>query len=280
VIQGLSYQLGGSLLGDGDFKSGPWGAVRNCAAFPGTAATAWLAADVLPGLGLLAGPPALVLSAKADSACEVRPLAWRSGPLFLSLWVRNVSGAAPRICLFETPIGECATMSPAPSYLPPSRWYRYQAIVTPDPGTRNLTLYLYADVYTPGAITTNEYSDVEVRRAPVLLQPVVVATPGRRRGNEPPAAALYASSGSFSPDWTGPPGDQHVEVDGLRNGWLGPHEADDRPRFSLSAWYLLSRLASLAAAGLLLALALRGWPARRYRLVAAVRTAPEERDHG
>src|SRR5215469_13909527 len=99
---------------------------------------------------------------------------------------------------FEAPIDECATMSPAPSNSAPSRWYRYQATVTPDPGTRSLTLYLYADVYTPGAITTNEYSDVEVRRAPVLLQPAIVATPGR---NEQPAPALYSAAESFSPNW-------------------------------------------------------------------------------
>ena len=92
AVEELSYKLGGSLLSDGDFVSGTWGAVGNCAAFPGTAATARLAARVLPGQGP-AGLPALALSAKADSACEARPLAWRSGPLFVSLWVRNVSGA-------------------------------------------------------------------------------------------------------------------------------------------------------------------------------------------
>ena len=107
VVEELSYKLGGSLLSDGDFASGTWGAVGNCAAFPGTAAAARLAARVLPGQGP-AGQPALALSANADSACEVRSLAWRSGPLFLSLWVRNVSGGAPRICLWQMPIkGVC-----------------------------------------------------------------------------------------------------------------------------------------------------------------------------
>ena len=267
VVEELSYKLGGSLLSDGDFASGTWGAVGNCAAFPGTAATARLAARVLPGQGP-AGQPALALSAKADSACEARSLAWRSGPLFVSLWVRNVSGAAPRMCLWETPIEKCAAMSPLPSNSAPSQWYHYQAIVTPDPGTRSLSLYLYADVYTPGALTTNEYSDVVVRRSPVLLQPVVVATPRR---HERPAPALYTVGESFSPDWIGPPGDQHVEVDGLRNGWLGPHSRDVPLRFGPSSWYLLSRFASLLAAGLLLALALPRWPGGRYRLVTYFR---------
>ena len=116
VVEELSYKLGRSLLSDGDFASGPWGAVGNCAAFPGTAATARLAARVLPGQGP-AGQPALALSANADSACEVRSLAWRSGPLFLSLWVRNVSGAAPRMCLWQLPIKACAATSPLPSKL-------------------------------------------------------------------------------------------------------------------------------------------------------------------
>ena len=63
VVEKLSYKLGASLLSDGDFASGTWGAVGNCAAFPGTAATARLAARVLPEQGP-AGLPALALSAK------------------------------------------------------------------------------------------------------------------------------------------------------------------------------------------------------------------------
>jgi glycosyltransferase involved in cell wall biosynthesis/O-antigen/teichoic acid export membrane protein len=276
VAEELSYKLGGSLLGDGDFVSGMWGAVGNCAEPPGTAATAQLAARVLPGQGP-AGRPVLALSATADSACEARLVAWRSGPLFLSLWVRNISGAGPRMCLWQAPVGECAAMPPLPVESAPSRWYHYQAIVTPDPGARSLALFLYADVYTPGALTANEYSDVVVRRSPTLLQPVVVATPP---GHERPVPALFTVGEGFSADWTGAPGDQRVEVDGLRNGWLGPHSKDDPPRLRLSAWYLLSRYASLIAAGLLLALALPRWPGGRYRPVATLGTASEGRERG
>jgi hypothetical protein len=142
--------------------------------------------------------------------------------------------------------------------------------VTPDPGTRSLSLFLYADVYVPGTLTTNEYSDVVVRRSPVLLQPVVVATP---RGQVGSAPALYTVAGSFSPEWIGPPGDQRVEVDGLRNGWLSPHPRGVALRFGPSSWYLLSRFASLLAASLLLALALSLWTRGRYRVVAKVRVA-------
>jgi hypothetical protein len=168
-------------------------------------------------------------------------------------------------------------MSPFPPSSALSQWYHYQAIVTPDPGTRSLALFLYADVYTPGARTTNDYSDVVVRRSPQLLQPVIVATP---RKHERPAPALYTVDESFSPDWIGPPGDQHVEVDGLHNGWVGPHSREVPLRFSPSSWYLLSRFASLLAAGLLLALALSCWPGGRHRISATVRTALGGPKHG
>jgi hypothetical protein len=103
-----------------------------------------------------------------------------------------------------------------------------------------------------------------VRRSPVFLQPVVVATPP---GHERPAPALYTEGEGFSSNWIGPHGDQHVEVDGLRNGWLGPHSGDVPLRFGPSSWYILSRFASLLAAGFLLALALPRWAGGRYRLV-------------
>ena len=272
AVEELSYKLGRSLLSDGDFASGLWGTVGNCAAFPGTTATARLSARLLPRQGM-AGQPALALSARADSACEARPLAWRSGPIFLSLWVRNVSGTAPRICLWQRPIRTCAATATLPPSSAPSRWYHYQTIVTPAPGTRGLMLFLYAAVGTPGALpTTNEYSDVVVRRSPVLLQPVVVATPRRHMHRAP---TLYTMGENFSPEWIGPPGDQHVEVDGLRNGWLGLHSRIVPLRFGPSSWYLLSRFASLLAAGLLLALALFRRRGSRHRLLTKVRAAPE-----
>jgi hypothetical protein len=262
VVEELSYKLGGSLLSDGDFAAGKWSAVGNCAASPATASTAQLGARVLPGGGP-AGRPALDLSANAGSACEMRFLAWRSGPLFVSLWVRNVNGSAPRMCLWQLPVKACAPMSPLPPSTSLSRWYHYQTIVTPNARTRRLMLFLYADVYTAGTLTTNEYADVVVRRSPVVLQPVIVATP---QSHERQAPALYPTGGSFSPDWIGPPGDLRVEVDGLRNGWIGPHPMKTPPRFGPSSWYLLARFASLLAAGLLLALALSLWPGVRYRL--------------
>ena len=267
-VEEFSYKLGGSLLSDGGFGSGGWGPVGNCAAFAGTAATARLAARVFPGQGPR-GLPALALSANEDSACEARQVSWRSGSIFVSLWVRNLSGAAPRMCLWEKPISKCNLMPPVPRNLPPSHWYHYQAIVRPDPGTRFLSLFLYADGYRLGVRTVNEYSDVVVRRSPVLLQPVIVAT---RRSQERPARRLFASGGSFSSDWIGPSGAQQVEVDGLRNGWLVRRTTNVPTRYAPASWYVLSRLGSLLAAGVLLTLALSLLLRGRVRRVA---TAPE-----
>ena len=153
----------------------------------------------------------------------------------------------------------------APAEPTRSRWYHYQAIVTPAPGTR-IKLYLYADVYKP-ELTTNEYSDVVVRRFPVLLQPVVVATPQKHQDHAP---ALYTVDGSFSPDWVGPPGDKRVEVDGLRSGWLGPHSGDTHRASFRRSGICWSRIASLLAASLMLALAL---PSPTLGLGATVRAS-------
>lgn len=261
VVEALSYRVGRSVLTDGDFRSGPWGQVGNCAALPGTAMTAQLTARVRQGQGP-AGEPALALSAHANSACEMRALSWRSGPLLVSLWVRNLAGAAPRLCLWELPVKACAAMSPLPARSALSRWYHFQTLVTPDPGARRLIIFLYANVYNRGALTSNEYSDIVIRRTPVLHQPVVVSA---RPRHARPAAALYTISDGFSSDWTGPSHDQRVEVDGLRDGWIGPRSRGVPVRFGLSRWYELSRLASLLAAVGLLALALPRWRRRRRR---------------
>ena len=164
------------------------------------------------------------------------------------------------MCLLQLPSDKCAAIPPLASNPASSRWHLYQTIVSPSPGTRSLKLFLYADVYKAGTLTVNEYSDVVVRSSRVLLQPVVAAS---TRSHEHPATVLYPSGESFSPDWIGPPNDARVEVDGLRNGWLGPLSSNVRPSFGPSSWYLLSRFVSLLAAVLLLAIAFSLWPSRR-----------------
>lgn len=249
----LSYGLGASVIRNGDFSSGLWGEVGNCAAISGTVSKAELSANVSMGQGP-GGMPILALSASADSACEMNRLAWKSGSLFVSLWIRHVAGAPPRICLWQIPVNICAGIAPIPASIATSRhWYHYQAIVEPSHGTRKISLYLYADTFTPGVVTYNEYSDVVVRHAAVLLQPVVLAMP---RGNREPKDSLYAAAASYSAEWTGPHGVLHVEVDGLRNGWLGMHANSESFRLNKSSWYMLSRYTSMLAAALLFALLL------------------------
>ncbi len=259
VVEGFSYKLSRSELANGNFASGNWGSVGNCAAFPGTAAMARLSARLLPSRGP-AGQTALALSAHADSACEGRLLAWRSGPFFVSLWERNISGAAPRICFWQTPIKKCAVVPALPSNRVRSRWYHYQTIVAPVPGTRSITLVLYADVYTVGTPTTNEYSDIIVRRAQAFPQPVILAT---ARAHHAPAAPLYSANESFSPEWASSRGERRVKIDGLRNGWLGASSSGPAQYFRPMRWDVASRIASMVTAFLLLAIAL---PFRRNRL--------------
>ena len=58
---------------------------------------------------------------------RARSLAWRSGPLFVSFWVRNVSGTGPRICLWQMPSNACAAMPPLPS-----KSIRFPVVPIPD----------------------------------------------------------------------------------------------------------------------------------------------------
>lgn len=258
-VEQFSYKLGRSLLSDGKFATGTWSPVGNCDAFPGTTKLARLSARILPEQGP-GGSSALALSAYADSACESRPLTWRSKALFISLWVRNVSGSSPRVCLWQTPLATCAALPPISPTPVHDKWERYQTIVTPSPGTRNLTLFLYADVYTVGQPTINEYAKIAIRQAPRFAQPIVLATRQRFHGER---AALNITDESFSSTWLGPQREVRVKVDGLRNGWLGQRLKAGSAHFSLSLWYQMSRVISLVAGGLLLVLALSVW--RRNR---------------
>ena len=161
-----------------------------------------------------------------------------------------------RSCTPDMPLADayrrCAAMSPFPPSSALSRWYNYQAIVTPDPGTRRLALYLYADVFKPGELppTTTRMSSSGSPRS--FSSPWLWRLPGGMSAQH----QRSTPSEGFSPDWIAPAGNQRVEVDGLRNGWLGPASRNMALRFGPSVWYLLSRFASLFVACLLLALAL------------------------
>lgn len=213
-IVSLKVGLQKSLLTDGNFSAGPWGRVGNCYESPGTlvqAATLLHAALVrgeAPGDAL-----ALRLSAGIDSACEARPLTWRSGSLLLNMQMRHVEGAPPRVCLWEMPIGRCAALPAVPSG---SGWKDYLATVTPDPGTKSLTLFLYADSLGLGTETVNEYGNIRAVTLPVASPPVIVTWPARMHHTP----TLTTNGQAYTSAWRSLEPARHVLVDGLTNGWL------------------------------------------------------------
>jgi arabinofuranan 3-O-arabinosyltransferase len=206
---------GRSALENGDFSAGLWGPVADCHADPAQRSRASLAATILSDAGP-GGLPALQLAASADSACEGGQLAWRGGPLLLSMMIDHLQGAAPRLCLWEVGPNRCASLPSIPST---NSWSTYRATVTPDPGTTGLTLYLYADGYRTANRTVDLYAGIRVLELPTLPSLAVLANPTTPQSASP---HLVVAHNTFSPHWQGPRGSSHVLVDGLLNGWLVP----------------------------------------------------------
>ncbi|HEV2035679.1 MAG TPA: hypothetical protein VGU71_16050 [Candidatus Dormibacteraeota bacterium] len=209
-----------ATLSNGTFASGLWGPVGDCnAVLP--APRPYLSAAVVAN-GAPGGFPALQLSATADSACESQMLAWQGGPLFLTLMIHAVEGSPPRLCLWEFGAGRCASLPNIPQT---TGWSEFRATVTPDPGTSAISLFLYADVNGPGSRTVNEYANVRVVEVPALPTFALLANP-----DGPPASfrQLVVHRSTFSSQWQGSTGGEHVMVDGMLNGWLVPLGSSDR----------------------------------------------------
>ncbi|MGH9066912.1 MAG: hypothetical protein ACRD0J_05415, partial [Acidimicrobiales bacterium] len=181
-------------LPNGDFQSGLWGPVGDCNDAAGPAAAGHLHARVLPTSGP-SGQPALELSASIDSACEAQPLSWHGGSLLLTLWVRHLGGAPPRLCVWELGPRRCASVPPLPAT---AGWSRYRAIIEPDPGATGLDLFLYADSPGQGKATTNEYAAASAYSLPPVDQPIVLATP---RHPAPVSQSLRVWDASYSTRW-------------------------------------------------------------------------------
>jgi arabinofuranan 3-O-arabinosyltransferase len=145
-----------SAISNGDFSGGLWGPVGDCNEVnpAGANINATLIPNAAPG-----GFSAMQLSASNDSACEFQSLAWRGGPLVLSLLSHSVRGAAPRVCLWEFGPNHCAPLAAIPDR---SGWVTYRASVTPDAGTTAISLYLYADAAAIGVRTVSDYANVRV----------------------------------------------------------------------------------------------------------------------
>jgi arabinofuranan 3-O-arabinosyltransferase len=201
-----------SVIANGDFTHGQWGAVGNCYQATTTGAPS-LEGYVIP-ISAPGGLPALRLSASSDSACESQSLTWKSGSIAISLLVRHIDGTAPRVCLWEIGPSRCAPLPDLPSN---AAWTRYRGSVTPDAGTTSILLYLYAD---GGAShrTTNDYANVSVVAVQSLPHLALLGLPD---GSDAATSRLVVDHTTYSDAWQGSPG-KHVLVDGMLNGWLVP----------------------------------------------------------
>jgi hypothetical protein len=265
---------GRTAITNGDFTRGFWDTVGDCHDLLQTQAKTYLSHSLLTHTGP-AGMPALRLSASLDSACEHQTLDWQGGPLLLSLMIRGLQGAPPRVCLWETGPERCASLPAIPEG---TGWSTYRASVSPDAGTTALTLHLYADAYVVGGRTVNEYANVQVVEVPALPSFALIAD---QLGEPRSPVQLVVLHDSFSTNWQGSRG-QHVLVDGMLNGWLMPTEprvflAHYRPAaaFRAAGWISLATLLAILAFPAL------AWIARiigrRLRRLPASRLASDEK---
>jgi hypothetical protein len=217
TIAHIRVPVGTSLISNGDFSAGDWGAVENCSQFvpvkPPQFLRATTIAHVAPG-----GASALQLTATVDSSCESKTLSWHGGPFLLRLWERTLVGAPARLCIFEEPAGTCAA---APTISSGTGWQRYSTIVDPTPGTTSITIFLYADSSGVGQTSVEQYAEISANSLSQATNIVAVGTPVTRAK----PSRLITSKTGYSPQWVGSPGSTHVLVDGMRNGWIASPKA-------------------------------------------------------
>ena len=209
----LRVNLGETLLADESFAHGLWlKQVGNCnAALP--APPGALAARVLAHRGP-SGERALELSATLDGACEAKTLRWSHGPLLLTMATQSGSSATPpRICLWEEPEARCAKL---PAMTPSAHWRTYSAIVNPPPGTKQLMLFVYAMPPGPGTTATDMYAGIHVRSIAGNPTIEVIAQPTHPRSGP----RLITTPEGYAAGWKAVGAGRHVEVDGMRNGWV------------------------------------------------------------
>jgi hypothetical protein len=214
----IQILAGNSVISNGDFSRGAWGPVGNCFALRSVHAPNFLRAETVKGIapGRL---PALQLSASVDSACESTNLTWHSGPLVLSLWARNISGNAPRICVWQQPINSCASIPAFPNEA--KTWQPYSATIDPSPGAERISLFVYADAAGEGIPSIDQYANIRVRSFSWIAGLTVLGTPV----NETKAERIVTLPTGYSSESSGPPGTRHLIVNGLTNGYLLPSKA-------------------------------------------------------
>jgi len=209
----LRVNLGETLFADGSFAQGLWQKrVGNCdAALP--APPGALMARVLAHGGP-SGGRALELSATMDGACEAKTLRWSHGPLFLTMATQSgTSATPPDICIWEEPEATCADI---PAMTASRHWRSYATVIDPPPGTTQLALYLYAMPRASGQSATELYAGIDVQSLSANPTVEVVAQPTDPR----PGPRLMTIPEGYAAGWKAVGLDRHVEVDGMRNGWL------------------------------------------------------------
>jgi len=202
-----------SVLGGGDFASGPWQDVADCNGANGFAKSQ-LTASVDPRGGP-DGEPSLRLGALLDAACEQQPLSWSGGPILVRLVVRNDSGLPARICLYELPQNKCAPADALPSS---RQWSKYASLVTPDTGTEHVALYLLTDGSAAVPPSLNEFADITASQLPIAAPSLAVV--GTPTSGFDASQQLVVQDEAYDAHWSAPGGASHVAVNGLLNGWL------------------------------------------------------------
>jgi hypothetical protein len=212
VTATVKMSASGSLIDNGDFKSGKWGPVGNCLNARPLQNRNDLSATIEDGVAP-GGLPALKLNALYDSACETSVLNWRSGPVLLSLWTRSVNGAAPSICVWEQPSNMCAAM---PSLTSSLGWDHFGASFSPVSGTTSLTVFLYANAVTNGGPASVEYANVEATSIAGAPNLDLIGTPSGLLVTR----KLDVLHTSYVAGTSAKRGTRHVLVNGLTNGYL------------------------------------------------------------
>jgi hypothetical protein len=204
----------------------------------------------------------LRLRARDHSACVVLPIGGIRGqaPFGLGLSYRGVRGNPPRVCVWQVGPDRCATLPPlAGSH----GWHRLATTVTPEPGTRSLRLFLYADGSGGGrGVTETEYRRIfvaqpapalgvavaPVARLPELSYRRVGPTVFRIRVRGARTPFLLVVAETFDPGWElrasgrNSANAAHFRVDGYANGWRIPWTGS----YELTVRYGPERLAQLA----------------------------------
>jgi arabinofuranan 3-O-arabinosyltransferase len=215
-----------------------------------------------------AGPmrtEALELRANLDIGCVYKGLSdvAPGASMMISLYVRHISGAPPRLCLWQIDLNSCA---PLPDLPLSSTWQRYVAIVQPPPQAHSFALYLYADSDPSSSRTVNDYSAVNIVKIPGAYDFALFGQPIRPDSS----VALDVLHQNSDSQWVGTPTDDgRTTVDGLLLGWLRP--ARDQVadvRYTPATTVALAQVISAISASACLAIATFAsirWISRRPR---------------